>query len=209
MLSSTTIIIVQACYSTFYIFFSRDFFAGQFKKVSNTTVNGMDNVSSTRTQETSASSADLTNASLWEWPPIVSYSKNILLFIVCSTYLVYPWKMALRSNKDKACPSESHVKLSWHNKLEIIDVFLVVLNEKQRVAKRKLIEENRERRKKESLPNCSTSLPSCSRSDSSSVASSSEGNLLSEADQVLISAVVQAFEKSATSAAESPVSQLK
>lgn len=90
-------------------------------------------------------------------------------------------------------------------KLNAFIFFLVVLNEKQRIAKRKLIEDNRERRKKEVVQSCTSSLPSSSKSDCSSVGSS-EGSLLSDADQAIISAVVQAFEKSGTSSADSPVS---
>lgn len=83
-------------------------------------------------------------------------------------------------------------------------LLLVVLNEKQRIAKRKLIEENRERRKRETMQGCTLSEPSCSKSETSSVGSSIEA--LTQADNTLISAIVQAFEKSSANMPESPVS---
>lgn len=79
------------------------------------------------------------------------------------------------------------------------NILTVVLNEKQRVAKRKLIEENRERRKKELLdPNVTQPLSSSYNENSLGAASTSSTNTLSDADNQLISSIVQAFDKSAT-----------
>lgn len=72
----------------------------------------------------------------------------------------------------------------------------MVLNEKQRVAKRKLIEENRERRRRETVP--------VNQKDSSENEQESEAApqlplielALSEEDSDLINCIVSAFERS-------------